>query len=75
MLISVKGMPSSDLWAAADVTGYELRTRYWGDDGISVYSAGYVVAADLAWACYEDLVSQLRELKKHEGIRTGAWRS
>lgn len=67
-------MPSPELWSAADITGYALHTRSWGSDGISVYSAGYVVAEDLTWDSYEDLVSQLRNIKRREQIRVGSWR-
>lgn len=68
-MISINGEPTPELWAAADVAGYELHTRTWWEDKISVYSAGYVVAEDLKWSNYEDLVSQLKVIKNCEIMR------
>jgi hypothetical protein len=75
MLISVKGEPAPELWAAADVTGYGIHIRRYGEDKVSVYASGYRVFDDLKWCNYDDLVSQLRGIKKHESIRIGAWRA
>lgn len=75
MLISVRGEPSPELWAAADVTGYGIHIRRFGGDNVSVYAAGYVVFDGLKWDSYKGLVAQLRELKKRESIRVGAWRT
>ena len=70
MLISIRGEPAPELWAAADVTGYEFQTRTHGEYEISVYASGYIVAEDLKWSSYEDLAVQLRELKRLDTIRT-----
>jgi hypothetical protein len=70
MLISIRGEPAPELWAAADVAGYEFQTRPCGDDKVSVYASGYIVAEDLKWYSYGDLVAQLRELKSLDTIKT-----
>lgn len=68
MLISIRGEPTPELWAAADVSGYEIHTRTYGEDTVSVYAAGYLAVEDLKWSSYEDLVARLRRLK-----RLGGW--
>lgn len=69
MLISIRGEPDPELWAAADVLGYELHIRTWGTDEVSVYASGYLVAEGLKWSNREDLVAKLRGIRRFDNIR------
>ena len=72
-MISVIGEPAPELWAAADVTEFELHTRSYGPRKVPVYAAGHLDCEDLKWGSCEDLVAQLKELKRREAVRIGAW--
>jgi hypothetical protein len=64
MLISVRGDIPDELGAAADVLGCGIVWRYGYEQRVSVLILGNVVAEDLAWGSYHDLVDQLRNIKR-----------
>ena len=75
MLISVYGRSIPDeVWAAADVVGAELELRPGSVSRVSAYFWGYKVADNIRWDSYSDLLNQLKDLKRNENTRIGAFR-
>lgn len=66
MVIETVGDIDPELWAAADVVGYNLISRGGDTKNTSVWVHGYLVEGSLKWASYEDLLAKLRAIKLKE---------